>query len=79
MIVNDKSKGGDSMLKFKIDVIELLNENGYNSTKIRKEKLIGQQTYQDMKKGVVPGIKTINILCKLLEMQPGAFLKYVDD
>ena len=67
------------MLVFKIDVVKLLSDNGYNSTRIRKENIIGQQTYQDMKKGIVPGIKTIDTLCKLLEMQPGAFLKYVED
>ncbi len=67
------------MLVFKIDVVKLLSENGYNSTRIRKENIIGQQTYQDMKKGIVPGIKTIDTLCRLLEMQPGAFLKYVEN
>lgn len=67
------------MLVFKLDVVKLLSENGYNSTRIRKENIIGQQTYQDMKKGIVPGIKTIDTLCRLLEMQPGAFLKYVEN
>lgn len=67
------------MIVFKFDVVALLAENGYNSTRIRKENLIGQETYQKMKQGIVPGIKTIDVLCKLLEMQPGAFLKWIDD
>ena len=67
------------MFKFKMDIIELLKENGYNTTRIRKENLIGEKTMQDMKKGKVPGIKTLETLCRILEMQPGNLIKYVDD
>ena len=67
------------MLRFKIDIIELLKENGYNSTRIRKEKLIGEKTMQDMKMGVVPGKKTLETLCRILEKQPGNLIEYVDD
>ena len=71
--------GGLYMFKFKMDIIELLKENGYNTTRIRKEKLIGEKTMQDMKQGIVPGIKTLETLCRILEMQPGNLIKYVDD
>ena len=67
------------MFKFKMDIIELLKENGYNTTRIRKEKLIGEKTMQDMKQGIVPGIKTLETLCRILETQPGNLIKYVDD
>lgn len=66
------------MLKFKVDIIDLLRENGYNPARIRKERLIGEKTIQDMKRGIVPGTKTIDTLCRILEMQPGNLLKYVD-
>ena len=67
------------MFKFKMDIIELLRENGYPPAIIRKEKLIGEKTMQDMKAGIVPGIKTLETLCKILEMQPGNLIKYEDD
>lgn len=67
------------MLKFKIDIIDLLKENGYNPARIRREKLIGEKTMQDIKAGIVPGTKTINTLCRILEMQPGNLLKYVEN
>ena len=50
------------MLKFKVDIMDLLLENGYNPAKIRKEKLIGEKTMQDMRAGIVPGIRTIETL-----------------
>lgn len=66
------------MFEFKMDIISLLRENGYTPTRIRKEKLIGEKTIQDMKAGIVPGIKTLDTLCKILEMQPGNLIKYVE-
>lgn len=64
------------MFKFKIDIIELLKEKGYNTTKIRREKLIGEKTMQDMKAGIVPGIKTLDTLCRILDVQPGDIIEY---
>lgn len=67
------------MFRFKMDIVDLLRENGYTPARIRKERLIGGKTMQDMKAGIVPGIKTLETLCKILEMQPGNLIKYDDD
>lgn len=67
------------MLKYKIDVIETLQEAGYNSTRILREGLIGQSAMQKFRNGEMVGIKTIEQLCKLLDMQPGNIIKYVED
>lgn len=66
------------MLKFKVDIMELLKKNGYTTTRIRNEKLIGQKTLQDISHGTVPGIKTLDTLCRILEVQPGNIIKFVD-
>lgn len=68
------------MLEFKIDIISELAKHGYTSTKIRDCKLIGQKTYSEMKNNnKVPGIKTIDTLCRLLNKQPGSIIRYVPD
>ena len=67
------------MLKFKVDIVSLLKENGYNTARIRREKLIGEKTLMDMKSGIVPGIKTIDTLCRILEMQPGNLIKFEEE
>lgn len=67
------------MLEFKIDVLSKLKEKGYNTSRLRKEKLIGENALTSIRKGIVPGIKTINAICTLLEMQPGSIIKYVPD
>ncbi len=67
------------MLKYKIDVLETLKESGYNSTRILKENLISQSAMQKIRKNEMVGIKTLEKLCELLDMQPGNIIKYVEN
>lgn len=64
------------MFTFKIDVIEELKNRGYTSYILKKENLIGQQTIQYMRKGIVPGIKTLDVICGLLEKDIGDIIAY---
>lgn len=66
------------MIIYKIDVLETLKEAGYNTTRILKENLISQSAVQQIRKGEPVGIKTLDKLCRLLDMQPGNIIKYVD-
>ena len=67
------------MLKYKIDVIETLKEAGYNSTTILKDGIISQSAMQKFRNGEMVGIKTIDQLCNILDMQPGNIIKYVEE
>lgn len=67
------------MLVFKFDIMEKLKEKNISTYEIRQKKLIGENALTQIRKGIVPGTKSINMLCGLLEMQPGSFLKYVPD
>lgn len=67
------------MLTYKIDVIDTLKESGYNSTRILRENLISQSAMQKIRKNEMVGIKTIEKLCELLDMQPGNIIKYVEE
>lgn len=66
------------MLEFKIDILEDLKKNGYNTTRIRKEKLLSESTLTDIRRGKVPAAK-LDALCKLLNKQPGSIIRYVSD
>ena len=67
------------MLKYKIDVLETLKENGYNTGRLRKEKLLGENAIQSLRKNEMVGIIALEKICKLLDMQPGNIIKYVED
>ena len=67
------------MLKYKIDVLDTLKESGYTTTKLRKEKLLGENAIQSLRHGEMVGIIALDKLCTLLDMQPGHIIKYVDN
>lgn len=66
------------MFVYKFDVLEALKEAGYNTTRLRKEKLLGENAIQSLRKNEVVGIIALEKLCKLLDMQPGNIIKYVE-
>lgn len=67
------------MLTYKIDVLETLKESGYNTNRLRKEKLLGENAIQSLRHNEMIGIKSLDQVCKLLDMQPGNIIKYVDN
>lgn len=67
------------MLTYKIDVLETLKESGYNTTRLRKEQILGESAIQSLRKGEMVGIKTLEKICDILDMQPGNIIKYVED
>lgn len=66
------------MLEFKIDILELLKEKGYNTNRIRKEKLLSQSTLTSIRAGKVPAAK-LDTLCQLTGLQPGSLIRYVNE
>lgn len=67
------------MLTYKFDVLEALKEAGYNTGRLRREKLLSETAIQHLRDSEMVGIKSIEKLCKLLDMQPGNIIKYVED
>ena len=63
-------------IQYKINVIQSLKEAGYNSNRIRNEKLIGQATLQQLRKGELVSWKNIDVICTLLKCQPGDILEH---
>lgn len=67
------------MFVYKIDVLETLKESGYNTTRLRKEKLLGENAIQSLRRGDMVGIIALEKICALLDMQPGNIIKYVEN
>lgn len=66
------------MLIYKVNVLECLKKAGYNSTRLRKENLLNESAIQYLREGKPVGAKALDKICKLLDMQPGDILKYVE-
>lgn len=67
------------MFVYKFDVLETLKESGYNTTRLRKEKLLGENAIQSLRRGEMVGIIALEKICALLDMQPGNIIKYVEN
>ncbi len=67
------------MLTYKFDVLDTLKESGYTTTRLRKEKLLGENAIQSLRHGEMVGIIALDKICTLLDMQPGNIIKYVEN
>ena len=65
-------------LRYKIDILNALKEQGYNTNKIRTEGLLSQSTLQKFRKQQGVSWENIETLCRLLECQPGDLIEYVE-
>ena len=57
----------------------MFEERGITSYTMKKEKIIGQSTWTNIQTGGHIDTRTIEILCKYLDCQPGDILEYVED
>lgn len=64
-------------IRFKIDVLQALKEKGYTSYRLRKEKIMGEATIQQLRNGEIVSWENLSRICGLLQCQPGDLLEYV--
>ena len=67
------------MLRYKIDILKELKNNGYSTYRLRNDKLMGEAQIQKIRSGEIASKESLNTVCKLLGCQPGDFLEYVPD
>lgn len=61
-------------LVYKIDVLAALKEKGYNTNKLRKEKMLAESTIQKLRERKPISWANISQICDLLNCQPNDFL-----
>ena len=66
-------------LQYKIDVLAALKEKGYNTNRIRTEKLLSQSTLQKFRSNQGVSWENLETLCKLLDCQPADLIEFVKD
>ena len=63
-------------IEYKIDVLAALKEAGYNTGRIRKEKIMGEAMLQKLRSGQLVSWATLETICELLNCQPGDVIAY---
>lgn len=66
-------------LSYKTDIIAALKNKGYNTSKLRNEKLLSEGVLQSLRKKNPISWSNIEKLCSLLNCQPGDIIEYIDD
>ena len=66
-------------LQYKIDVLEALKAKGFNTTRLRREKLLAEGTIQKLREQKPINWENIARICEMLNCQPNDFLEYMDE
>ena len=61
------------------DILKKLKDAGYNTTRLRKEKLLPESTITRLRNNMVITTDTINTICKLTGLPIGELIEYVDE
>lgn len=57
----------------------LMKAKGLTTTRIRRDKIVGESTLQNMRKGRSVTLESLESLCKTLDCQFGDLVEYVED
>lgn len=66
-------------VKYKMDVLAALKDAGYNTTRLRKEKLLAEGVIQSLRDGKAISFQNLGRICELLNCQPGDILEYEEE
>lgn len=64
------------MIVYRINVLEQLKAHGFSTYKLRKDKIFGQATIQQLRNGQLVSLANLNDLCRMLNCQPGDIIEY---
>lgn len=64
-------------MQYKVDVIAQLKQAGYNTSRIRKEKIMGEAMLQKLRNGEMVSWAVLETICNLLDCQPGDLIEFV--
>ena len=61
---------------YKLDVLSALKEAGYNTNRIRKEKLLSEGVLQSLRGQKYISMENLARVCALLDCQPGDLIAF---
>jgi putative transcriptional regulator len=66
-------------VQYKTDILTALKAAGYSTYKLRQNKLLSENTIQQLRNSELVSWANIARLCKLLNCQPGDILEYEEE
>lgn len=65
--------------RYKINVLVALKDAGYNTKKIRVNKIMGEATLQKIRRGEMVSWHNLDIICTLLGCQVSDIIEHIED
>ena len=67
------------MIRYKINILQELKKVGYPSTRIRREKIMGESMVQKLRTGnTAINLASLEPVCRILKCQPGDLVEWVE-
>lgn len=66
-------------IRYKVDILAALKAAGYNSVRLREEKIIGQRQLTQLRNGELVSWLVLSRVCAILGCQPGDLVEFVND
>ena len=67
------------MIRYKVDVLEMLKARGFSTYRIRKEKILNETQLQQIREDKLLRQDKLNWLCLTLQIGIGDLLEYIPD
>lgn len=63
-------------IRYRIDIVKALTDSGYVLQELRRQHKISESTLQKIRNGELITLKSLEVICELLDMQPADLIEY---
>lgn len=63
-------------IRYRIDIVKALTDSGYVLQDLRRQHKISESTLQKIRNGELITLKSLEVICELLDMQPADLIEY---
>ena len=67
------------MIVYKVNILAELKKVGYSSARLRKEHILGERSIQNLRKGGMISMDTLNKFCTILRCRVEDLIEFVPD
>ena len=64
---------------YKVDILASLKEAGFNTTRLRREKILSEGVIQSLRENKYISLQNVSKICEVLDCQPGDLMEYVKE
>lgn len=63
-------------IRYRFDIVKALTDSGYVLQELRRQHKISESTLQKLRNGELITLKSLEVICELLDMQPADLIEY---